>query len=600
MIILKILLILLAVVLVAFAALRTRQYLHYAGRQRARNRTPKSIDGFTLGLYGVGILLLVIALLIGGGGEKAPEETQPEETQTVPETTEPPAVFAPYQTADTDPANWGITWEIFKDGQPVSAYQREDPITFGEPEDYFAFPGIATFRGNNYRNSPSYGTASVTEKTLSLDWARHTGALGVWSGSGWTGQPLMAAWDDATRQNMNLYPEKKAKSGLVEVIYATLDGHIYFMDLEDGTATRDPVSVGQCFKGAGALDPRGYPLMYVGSGDVSGDGKLPRMYIISLIDGSILYQHGNADPLAQRQDNGGWCAFDSSPLVHGQSDTLIWPGENGILYTMRLNTNYDAQNGTLSISPDNMVVTRYNTSRTGTEKYWSGYEASANIVENYLYVSENGGMFYCVDLNTMELIWAQDTKDDSNCSPVFERTGEDSGAIYTAPSLHWTRSANMDGTISLYKLDAITGEILWETPYPVHTVDGVSGGVQSTPLLGKPGTALDGLIVYTISRTPDVYTGLLVALDTQTGQEVWRMSMDNYAWSSPVPVYSDDGAAYIAVGDSAGNLFFIEGSTGTKLDSISLGGLIEATPAVYEDMLVVGTRAQQICGVKIK
>ena len=46
----------------------------------------------------------------------------------------------------------------------------------------------------------------------------------------WTGQPLLVQWDDNVRNIMNINPEKKSKRDLVEVIYATLDGHIYFLD----------------------------------------------------------------------------------------------------------------------------------------------------------------------------------------------------------------------------------------------------------------------------------------------------------------------------------------------------------------------------------
>ncbi len=486
------------------------------------------------------------------------------------------------------------------DGEEVEAYTRSEEIWFGDPADYFALPGIATFRGNNYRNSTTYGTAQVTAEDLSMAWTYGISSLpgSTWSGSGWTGQPLIVQWDEQTKQNMNLYDSAKEKADLVEVIYATLDGHIYFLDLYTGEATRDAIDLGMCFKGAGSLDPRGYPIMYVGSGDENSSGKQPRMFIISLIDGKVLYEYGNGDKLSIRRDNDDWCAFDSSPLVDAETDTLIWPGENGILYTMKLNSSYDAEAGTVSVDPSDMVVTRYQTDRSGEDKYWYGYEASADIVGGYLYVSENGGMFYCVDLNTMELVWAQDTKDDSNASPVFELTEDGRAYVYTAPSLHWTQDSNAEGSISLYKLDAATGEIVWEVPYQVHTVSGVSGGVQSTPLLGKEGTSLEGLVIYSISRTPDTWSGILVALDTETGEEVWRYSTNNYAWSSPVAVYTEDGTGYVVLCDSGKTAHFIS-DQGKCLDELDLGGLVEATPAVYGDMLVVGTRAQQICGIKV-
>ena len=597
----SVLLLILGLLLAIFALLRTRQYLAYRKRRQKLGRKYASIDMLTVLMYILALVALVGALLIPGKEPaQIPASTEPStEATTVP--TEPPVLFVPGSVSASKPSNWGISWEIYQNGSLVPTYSRPDPINFGTPESYFSLPGIAGFRGNNYRNDPTYGTANVVNKTVSTKWTAQTGTLdgGVWSGSGWTGQPLIVKWDTATKQNMNLYPAKQNKADLVEVIYATLDGHIYFLDLEDGSATRDPISVGLCFKGAGALDPRGYPIMYVGSGDVNAYGEKPGAYIISLIDGSILYRFGTDDPLSLRKDNSNWCAFDSSPLVDAETDTLIWPGENGILYTMKLNTQYDPASGTLSVSPSDRVVARYSTNRSNADTYWYGYEASVSVAEGYLYVSENGGMFYCIDLNTMELVWAQDTRDDSNCSPVFERTGEDTGYIYTAPSLHWTQSSDATGTIDLYKLDAVTGEVVWQKPYSVHTVSGVSGGVQSTPALGKPGTNLENKIFFTISRTPDVYTGLLVALDTTTGAELWRMTMDHYAWSSPVAVYDNSGKGYLAVCDSAGTLFLLDGATGAVLDTLSLGGLVEATPAIYENTLVVGTRSEQILAITI-
>ena len=594
-----------AFLLLALALLRTRNIVAYRRKQRRKGRrTSNKPDIFNVCTYALAVIMLVVSVFLmlgpkGEGVDKPVEDSQPSETE---EATEPEPVFTAQKTENTDPERYSIRWEIFDGTTPLQSYQRENPISFGEPEDYFALPGVSTFRGNNYRNSPSYGTATVETKTLSTVWSHDTGVIegGSWSGNGWTGQPLIVTWDAETRQIMNLHPEKKAKENLTEVIYAALDGKIYFLDLDDGSETRAPIKIGLCFKGAGTLDPRGYPLLYVGAGDENAKGERPRMFIISLIDGQILYQYGNEDSLALREDNDRWCAFDSAPLIHAETDTLIWPGENGILYTIELNTAYDKTAGTISVSPDAPVVTRYMTGKTNSDTYWCGYEASANIVGNYLYVSENGGMFYCVDLNTMELIWAQDTKDDSNSTPIFERVSQTEGYIYTAPSLHWTKDSNNKGTISIYKLSATTGEILWEKPYNVHTVSGVSGGVQSTPLLGQEGTHLEGMIYYAISRTNTVDSGTLVALDTATGEEVWRLDMAYYAWSSPVGVYDAAGNGYVVLCDSNGTAHFIDGVTGQVKDTVYLGGLVEASPAVYNNMIVVGTRTKKIWGIRVR
>ena len=183
---------------------------------------------------------------------------------------------------------------------------------------------------------------------------------------------------------------------------------------------------------------------------------------------------------------------------------------------------------------------------------------------------------------------------------VFEKASDSEGYLYTAPSLHWTKDANNKGSISIYKLSATTGEILWEAPYNAHTVSGVSGGIQSSPLLGKPGTNLEGMIFYAIARTKTSGSGTLVALDTATGQEVWRLDMDYYAWSSPVGVYDAQGNGYVVLCDSHGTAHFIDGATGSVEDTLYLGGLVEASPAVYNNMIVVGTRLKKICGIRIR
>ena len=74
---------------------------------------------------------------------------------------------------------------------------------------------------------------------------------------------FLVRWEEQTRKAMNLYEEKKQKEGLTEVIYATCDGNIYFLDLEDGTATRDKISLGFPVKGTGSLYPSGIPLYFV-------------------------------------------------------------------------------------------------------------------------------------------------------------------------------------------------------------------------------------------------------------------------------------------------------------------------------------------------
>lgn len=569
-------------------------------RSRMRRRRIRNKGRFIIFIV---VVVLVVAAIVfafkscgnsSQGEQKIPEAT-PEPVNTVQLTAGQNAL----------PSLRGFECDIMQDGTIVDSFTRKSSLTFGSGDEYTKLEGIITFRGNNYRDTASYGIADITDKEFDPNyWYVSTGSLlksgglSSWTGSGWTGQPLIVKWPDSVKQQMNLYEDKKAKEDLVEVIYATLDGRVYFMDLDDGTPTRDVLNIGMAFKGAGSLDPRGYPILYVGSGDPNANGNPTRLFVYSLIDFTKLYELGVQDTFAYREDHEHWNAYDAATLVSAKNDTLIVPGENGILYTVKLNTQYNPVTGELSMNPDNMVKWRYKTNRTSAEQYWYGMESSPVVWEHYIYMAANSGDLMCVDLDTMELVWSADILDDSNGTPIFEEDENGNLYIYVSTSLHFTADANMTGVIPIWKIDAKTGEKIWQKDYTCKTVTDVSGGVQSTGVMGK--NSISDLVIYSIARTPNQSDGLLVALNKETGKEEWRFVMNNYAWSSPVAVYTEDGTAYIVQCDSAGRMFLLNGKTGELLDTIELGSNIEASPAVYENTIVVGTRGQKIVGVTLK
>jgi outer membrane protein assembly factor BamB len=511
----------------------------------------------------------------------------------------------------TKPSDFDLTTKIYEGKTAITSFDRTDPIDFGPGKDYTALEGIITFRGNNYREGASYGTADVKNGKLQVLWSVPTGAIakatgsGSWTGSGWTGQPLIIKWPADLKQIMNISDTKKAESGLTEIIYPCLDGKIYFLDLKDGTKTRPAItSGGGPFKGTASLYPDGTPILFVGHGDNGPAGKdSARVRLYSLIDQKLLYTFGSKpDPASHRS----WYAYDSSALFDANADTIIEPGENGVLYTIKLNTEFDKEAGTLSIDPDTSIRANYSapayadTGTSTTKPLW-GMEDSAVAWKNYLYVTDNGGKLFCWNLNTMKLVWVQNVLDDTNTSPVFEEENGH-GYIYISTSLHETAKTTSTGTrkggVPVWKIDAETGEVVWETdPYPCYTVLDVSGGVQDTPVLGKGD--ISDLVIYAIARTPSQGSGIIVALDKKTGEEVWRTQTNHYMWSSPVAVYTADGTSYIVACDTVGNMFLLQGKTGKILDYINLGSNIEASPAVFDDTIVVGTRGQKIYAVKI-
>ena len=94
--------------------------------------------------------------------------------------------------------------------------------------------------------------------------------------------------------------------------------------------------------------------------------------------------------------------------------------------------------------------------------------------------------------------------------------------------------------------------------------------------------------------------GYLVSLDTKTGEEVWVEELERYAWSSTVAVYSQIGAVYLVQCCSDGTILLFNGANGRLLDSFSLNTTLEATPAVFGNTVVVGTRDERIIGFSIE
>lgn len=566
--------------------------------------TAKTVVGIVIFVALIAVLVMVV--MRGIAANKALEETaespavtvQPTPTPTPEPTPTPVGLpdFKPHSVDGTEPERLISSTAIMVDGEVVEQYESDYEINFDLPERYTELEGIVTFRGDNFRSGAAYGTAAVSSKTLTKAWSKSTSGLSdtdgtYWSGIGWTGQPLIVKWPEATRKNISaMYDWAREKEGLVEVIYATLDGHVYFYELTSGEYTRDPLNLGFNYKGAGALDPRGYPILYVGSGVDSVNGR-SRVKVVNLIDNSVMFEFGHNETFANR----GWHMFDSSPLVSAETDQLIYPGENGILYIIHLNTKYNEQTGELSVDPDNIVKWKYNGVRSGS-RYWLGVESSAAIINNYIFLADNGGNLMCLDLNTLKLVWVQDVLDDTNCSPVVD-VEDGHPYIYISTSFHYGWRSYSTAEIPIFKIDAETGEIVWRTDYTCYTVQDLSGGVQGTIAVGK--NKLSDMIFVPVARTPGASSGTLAALKKDTGEVIWEKETSMYSWSSPVDFYDADGNGYLLYCNSGFNMFLIDGKTGEQLDYMNLGGNIEASPAMYGNYAVVGTRAMRTYCIQV-
>ena len=152
---------------------------------------------------------------------------------------------------------------------------------------------------------------------------------------------------------------------------------------------------------------------------------------------------------------------------------------------------------------------------------------------------------------------------------------------------------------TIRRLNALTGEQEWSYPVKVDYDKNEAGGAMASPVIGQQ--SIGNLVIFTVAKTPE--GGQIIALDKKTGHVVWQQPMSHFSWSSPVAVYNENGDAWIIQGDSEGVLQLMDGQTGAVMNSIQLEGAITASPAVYNDMLVVGTSGKgvsKIYGIKIK
>ncbi|MCL2407188.1 MAG: PQQ-binding-like beta-propeller repeat protein [Defluviitaleaceae bacterium] len=493
----------------------------------------------------------------------------------------PYELFRPHPLPETDPR----TFPRFSFRNHICDYMTLYPIHFGMPSNYTNVVGIPTFRGNNFRNNAAWGRVNIVEERLEIRYEIRVGSRGRWTGIGWTGQPAIVMWDYEMQNIMNIHPHMRNRDGLVEVIQGAMDGFVYFFELFTGIETRPRINFGDVIKGAVTVDPRGYPLLYIGQGDMVSTNRFG-FFIFSLIDGTELYFLNGRDYFAPRS----WGAFDANPLIDVHNDRMIVAGENGMIYSMHLHTAFDRAAGTISVSP---TVSWYR--HTGSRRL--GTENSPAAFGRFLFFADNAGWIQCLDLHTLEPVWIFDALDDTDSSLVLEWEEEnDRLVIFTATQVDLRhRAANA----YIRKLDAATGEVLWQQEIRCAYNTAVNGGVTATPVVGK--YDISHLVIHSVARTLGrASSGTVIAFCKQTGDIVWEFAKTGFGWSSPVAVYTEDGTSYIIVSDSNGRMFMLRGTTGEEVYRINLGSNVEASPAVFGNMLVVGTRGQRIFGIEIR
>jgi outer membrane protein assembly factor BamB len=252
--------------------------------------------------------------------------------------------------------------------------------------------------------------------------------------------------------------------------------------------------------------------------------------------------------------------------------------------------------------------------------------SSPVVVDGKIYVGSTDFKMYCLDAASGNIIWKFDAKGLISSTPAVSN-----GSIYVpVGGISAYRQADTGGdNATLYKLDAATGNVIWQTGLPYSRHKG-SGQLVARELHGSPTVvgntvyqsgnawlvfAIDANTgkfkwVYNATFMASTITGALpnditnvyangklyvqdffrlACLNATTGVKLWDQWL-GHNWHGG-PVFAN-GKIYAASELMA--CYVLDANTGAKLDDYSWGDFCWSSPAVYDNKLYWGTLGMKV------
>lgn len=426
-------------------------------------------------------------------------------------------------------------------------------------EDFF---GMLTYRGNAYRDSPQLKPEVDKAENLSVAWTFKTSAYskGWGTGSGWTGQPLIVHWTKTQKEHMNLASTDVDNDNFTEVIFGSLDGSIYFVNLASGKESRPPIRMGNPIKGTLSIHGEGLPILYVGNGIPEKSPFGLRLY--SLIDQKEIFfitDHPKA-----------WNAFDGSGLFIPEEDRLVTAGENGLFYDIKLNAKME--NGQLSVKP-----------QVRTLRLLAGVESSVSraVINDlvYYFCTDNKGNFYKIDAKSLKIKWRYNLGDDTDATPVLaEEDVEGKMAIVAYVGTEVDRQGK-EGNARFYKLNLSDESVIWQKAFKAKSAgEGFAksdGGIIAPAVLGKANS--ENMVFVGVNRWRSLDGGTVVAMDRKTGKILWLKDLKTRFWSAMTNVIDGEDRQHLVATDRSGEVYLLEAKDGSINHQVSRKSYTEAS-----------------------
>lgn len=534
----------------------------------------------------------------------------PTPTPTPLPTTPPLPELSAEPAEAAQPEALGMKATIYANAKTVKNYNRSRAVnmlnaftTTVGGSDYAGWrqAGVLTFRSGPLRQNAAYSTVEVENEKLSLVWNQPIGGMKVYSGDVYgvtaPGQPVIVKWPTELRKNMGLYDGMKEVTALKEVIVAAQDGKVYFYNLLTGEATRDPIDLGAPSRGGLSVATNGTPVLGVGqyTGKLSKKTVKNGYHVLNLVtnEKAMLIEGDGKDK------NTNYTGFTGAALFDSLTGTMVVGSQNGVLYTAELGgvrDAYDYAANKLDLDTD---IQGYKAVIKGQDKGQTNIDASVAMYNNYVYYADQAGVVQCVDVNTLQPVWAVDTEDNVDATPALDVENDTTVALYTGNTL--VKRRKKDDTCAIRRINALTGEVVWTYEVPdASYAKNQEVGCYASPVVGQE--SISDLVIFTVSYGEE--PAKVIALRKADGTLAWETALESPSVSSPVAVYNEAGSAWLVQAEQNGKLNLMNASTGAIVNTLQLtaegeGAQLElrASPAVYANLLVIGSTGKEAGGV---